>query len=285
MVSQNKSINIDHLSSWIGREENVSDVISLDLVNKFRATIGLPMQDTAVGQAVPRLLHFCLAQPVLPADMLGGDGHPKKGGFLPPVPLPRRMWAGGSLEFNGDLRVGDTVTRKSTIADLKVKEGRTGTLCFVTVDHNVMVGEQSILSERQNIVYREEDTGTSAKKELPVAENGQHQRMIVPTSTLLFRYSALTFNGHRIHYDRPYAIEVEGYDGLVVHGPLQATMMLHFAAELYGKEPDKFTFRGATPLVDNEPFYLHAREENGKMQLWTARKNGPIAMMGEAEWH
>ena len=276
------TLDIDHLRSWIGREEVAEDIVTADLVRKFKATLDLPGGPPQAGEAAPRLLHFCLAQPAAPTAALGPDGHPQRGGFLPPVPLPRRMWAGGSVTFQGDLRVGDAVRRVSRIADVVAKEGRTGLLCFVTVDHAIESKGRPLLQERQDIVYRGLDGG--AAKAPAAAEPGRHRRRVDASAPLLFRYSALTFNGHRIHYDRRYVTEVEGYPGLIVHGPLQATLLLHFAAEIHGTPPARFAFRSLSPLFDGDAVILHAKENGDGLVLWTARENGPVAMTAEAGW-
>jgi 3-methylfumaryl-CoA hydratase len=278
-----ESLDIAHLRSWIGREDEASEVVTPDLVRKFRATFDLPGGDSAPGDPAPRLIHFCLAQPAVPQDELGSDGHPARGGFLPPVPLSRRMWAGSELSFRQDIRVGDMVRRVSRIADVVLKEGRTGPLCFVAVAHRIEANGALALEERQDIVYRGTETGGVASPPAP-AETGTHRREIEMSAPLLFRYSALTFNGYRIHYDRRYAVEVEGYPGLVVHGPLQATLLLNFASAIRGAPPSRFAFRSLSPLFDDDPVRLHARENGEKLKLWTARENGPVAMTAEAAW-
>jgi 3-methylfumaryl-CoA hydratase len=275
-------LDIAHLRSWIGREDEASEVVTPELVHKFRATLDLPGGKPAPGDPAPPLIHFCLAQPVAPQAELGPDGHPARGGFLPPVPLPRRMWAGGEFVFRQDIRVGDTVRRISRVADVVLKEGRTGPLCFVTVRHQVEAGGAVALEERQDLVYRGADTGGAAKPPTP-AEAGSHRREVDASATLLFRYSALTFNGHRIHYDRRYAMQVEGYPGLVVHGPLQATWLLNFAASIRAA-PSRFSFRGLSTLFDDDPIRLHAEEDGDRLKLWTARDGGPVAMFAQATW-
>ena len=280
-------LDIDHLRSWIGRGEEVSDVVTPDLVRKFRATLDLPGDEPKAGEPAPLLIHLCLGQAARPASELGPDGHPARGGFLPPVPLPRRMWAGGAFEFAADIRVGDTVKRVSRIADVTLKQGRTGPLCFVTVEHRIEADGALVLEERQDIVYRGVESGAAGQAPGPSpapAEHGGHQRRVETSSTLLFRYSALTFNGHRIHYDRRYATEVEGYPGLVVHGPLQATLLLHFAAEIRGAAPSSFVFRSLSPLFDDDAVALYATPDGERLKLWTARDGGPVAMSAEAAW-
>jgi len=252
-------------------------------VRKYLATFNIPGGEPRRGEPVPQLLHFCLAQPAVATSELGPDGHPMKGGFLPPVPLPRRMWAGGQIDFHKDLCVGDEITRRSRIADVTVKEGRTGLLCFVIVEHAIEVDGQARVEDRQDIVYRTPDA-VGANKPGPVAESGRHQKTVDASPVLLFRYSALTFNGHRFHYDHPYATQVEGYVGLVVHGPLQAALLLGFATEIHGSAPARFEYRGVSPLTDGGPFFLHGQPENGRLQLWTAKENGPKCMTATAEW-
>ncbi len=278
-------LDLDHLRRWIGNSETMSEMLSPQLVARFNATIGADAP-TENGGAAPLMIHFCLAQPVAPLDELGHDGHPKRGGFLPPVPLPRRMWAGGEIEFRAPLIIGKDVTRHSTIQNVEIKTGRSGTLCFVTVIHDYGCAGRTCVRERQDIVYRDPPpaTGSGPARQEDPAPTGTHNLTVTPTPTMLFRYSAITFNGHRIHYDAPYSREVEGYGGLVVHGPLQATMMAHMAADLAGKTPKTFSFRGKSPLFDDAPYGVHAAERDGGMSLWTARDGGPVAMRAEARW-
>lgn len=279
------TINIANLREWIGREEIVTDQLSTGLVDKFRATIGFPGDTARQGDVAPRLIHFCLCQPATPIDALGHDGHPARGSFLPPVQLPRRMWAGSDIEFSGDLRAGETVTRRSTVSDVISKAGRSGPLCFVTVNHEISGSQSVVVRDRQTLVYqplkRSSPAGTAES-----APAGYSSVTIRPTSTLLFRYSALTFNGHRIHYDQPYATEQEGYPGLVVHGPLQATLLYHLAAMTNeGIPPNRFDFRSLSTLFDTEEFRLHTGQfTEGELHLWTARANGPTAMQARALW-
>ncbi|MFG1429735.1 MaoC family dehydratase N-terminal domain-containing protein [Xanthobacter sp. V2C-8] len=282
-MSDTPKLDLDHLRGWIGREEVACEPVTAALVQRFHATFDEEPGAPAEGEAAPRGIHLCLAPPAVPMHALGPDGHPARGGFLPPVPLPRRMWAGGEFVFEGDLKVGDTMRRTSRVEDLSIKEGRTGTLCFVTVRHTIAAGERTVLTERQDIVYRGLDAPGGTARALPAAAEGEFRREVDPTPALLFRYSALTFNGHRIHYDQPYVTREEGYPGLVVHGPLQATLLYRFAAETLGRPPARFSFRGLSPLFDTGPFLLHAREEAaGAARLWTAAPGGPQAMVAEA---
>jgi 3-methylfumaryl-CoA hydratase len=282
------SLDLAHLRGWIGREERVEDIVTADLARRYAATF--EQQGAAgAGTRVPRLIHWCLAQPAVPTAGLGHDGHPARGGFLPPVALPRRMWAGGAVTFHGDLAAGDAVTRLSRIAEVALKDGRSGPLCFVTVEHRMTVGGALKIEERQDIVYRGADTPSGAATASPPPESGAQRRHLQASPALLFRYSALTFNGHRIHYDRPYATQVEGYPGLVVHGPLLATLLCDYAGELSGRPPDHFAFRGMSPLFDHESFTLHAREDAGALRLWITADTGTqgasrLCMSAEASW-
>lgn len=278
------TLDVDHLRRWIGREDGRGEVLTPELAERYRATLDMPGEAPGMGEAAPALIHFCLAQPIVATAALGADGHASRGGFTPPVPLPRRMWAGSDVTFHGALRVGDCVERRSVIEDVTVKRGRTGVLCFVTIRHHLHAGGALAVEERQDIVYREADRPGRAPLTLPAAEQGEHRRQARAEAPLLFRYSALTFNTHRIHYDRRYATEVEGYPGLVVHGPLQATLLCNYAAELHGASLQRFQFRGVAPLFDDDAFVLHAREDGGRLRLWTAKEGGHVCMTAEAAW-
>jgi 3-methylfumaryl-CoA hydratase len=276
-------LDVESLRSWIGREEAREELVTPSLAERFNATFNLT-DDTANGATAPLLIHLCLAPPAAPTSGLGPDGHPARGGFLPPVPLPRRMWAGGAFTFHNDIHIGETVTRRSRIQDVVVKQGRTGTLCFVTVNHEFHSDGRHVITERHDIVYRGADAARAATKTASPAAHGTHRRVIYPSTALLFRYSALTFNGHRIHYDAPYVRNVEGYPGLIVHGPMQATMLVQFAADLRGKRPTQFDFRSLSPIFDDGDFTLNAVEEHGGLKLWTSYIDGPVAMEARATW-
>jgi 3-methylfumaryl-CoA hydratase len=221
---------------------------------------------------------------MFPMSMLGPDGHPTRGGFLPPVPLPRRRWAGGELEFIDPLRVGDEATRTSRISDVTVKSGSTGTLCFVAVEHVISTTRGVAIRERHDIVYRDIGGAPAAapKAPPPVAT---HRESHVSDPVLLFRYSALTFNGHRIHYDRDYVTKVEGYPGLIFHGPMQAAFIVELAAKLHhGQPPKKLAYRGVQPLFEGTEFSVNANEKDDGMELWVANADGQPTMKGTATW-
>ncbi|OKO88512.1 metal-binding domain containing of MaoC dehydratase [Bradyrhizobium sp. NAS80.1] len=281
-----EKLDIDHLRQWIGRSQEATDIVTAQLVKGLRATLFQEVGEPKTGDAAPFTVHWCLAQPVFPMSMLGPDGHPTRGGFLPPVPLPRRMWAGGEIEFFQPLRVGDESTRTSRIADVQVKTGSTGTLCFVSVEHSISSPRGVAIRERQDIVYREMTSSAPATaKAPPPPPKAQHRETHVSDPVLLFRYSALTFNGHRIHYDRDYVTKVEGYPGLIFHGPLQAAFIIEMAAKLRsGKPPKKFTYRGLQPLFEGTEFSINANETEASMELWTANAEGQPTMKGTAVW-
>lgn len=287
-------VEIDYLQQWVGRTETAEDIVSSSLVDRFVATAGgfasLPVGAHArYGERAPRLIHFCLALNPAPQQELDVDGHPHRGGFLPPVPLPRRMWAASDISFHADLLIGSTVERRSRIAAVEEKTGKTGRLVFVTVEHSFYSNQRLCIKDRQTIVYREPDTGAPASSSAarkPVAGVHGSARIVHPASPLLFRYSALTFNAHRIHYDHDYAVQEEGYPGLVVHGPLQATLLYYQCSDAHGSRwPDHFRFRGVAPLCAPDPFELRAGTiENGEMQAITMRADGVTAMKAVAQW-
>jgi 3-methylfumaryl-CoA hydratase len=242
----------------VGRCEEASDLVTPQLVARFRACLEPHLFDAAV----PLGLHWCLAPHAAPMHALGPDGHAARGGFLPALPqLPRRMWAGGEIEHLAPLAEGDAVTRRSCIASVAMKQGRSGPLAFVAVQHEYANAAGVAIRERQDLVFREAaDRATPTAEAAPDAEPPSDLLWALDTSpVLLFRYSALTFNGHRIHYDAPYATAVEGYAGLVVHGPLLATLMLNAAATLLGTTPRRFDYRGQRALIGATPARLLAR--------------------------
>jgi 3-methylfumaryl-CoA hydratase len=276
--------DLDHLRQWIGRTDQASDIVTAQLAKGLRATLFMAIGHPKPGDAAPFTVHWCLAQPVYPMSELGPDGHPTRGGFLPPVPLPRRMWAGGELEFLEPLRVGDEVTRNSRIADVTMKTGSTGALCFVSVEHVITTPRGTAIRERQDIVYREISTASPPAKPAALSPAAQHSVSHMADPVLLFRYSALTFNGHRIHYDRDYVTKVEGYPGLIFHGPMQAALLVEFAAKLRGTAPRKFSYRGLQPLFEGSEFSINANESDTGMELWTANAAGQPTMKGTATW-
>ena len=245
-------------SDWIGNSVSSDDVITARMVDHFQHTLG---DHCFTGNEVPPGLHWCLAPEAVSPELLGPDGHPKRGDFLPEIPYARRMWAGGWLEFHGDFKIGDHVKKQSRIDDISFKSGKSGNLCFVAVTHEFSVGGQLKLRERHDVVYREEVTAAPPLD--PITDSmAAHRWQVDANSVMLFRYSALTFNGHRIHYDLPYSTNVEGHGGLLVHGPLQATLMLNLACSIGGKLPKHMAYRGVRPLVCGDPIMVDASPEN-----------------------
>jgi 3-methylfumaryl-CoA hydratase len=281
------AIDIEPLKGWIGRTETLDDTVTPRLAALFRATLEPHLAPT--GEDAPLGVHWCLAPPLVSTGDLGIDGHPERGGFLPPIPLPRRMWAGGEIGFFDALRIGDHVERRSSIADLRLTEGRSGPLCFVAVRHEVSTERGLAIRERQDIVYRDAPQGqnrqpapaSAAREEQPSADLAW---TVDASSALLFRYSALSFNSHRIHYDQPYATEVEGYPGLVVHGPLQATLLLNLAAVLGGGTPRLLRYRGVSSVFGGKAFRVLGARTPAGAECWSATGEGVIGMKAEAEW-
>jgi 3-methylfumaryl-CoA hydratase len=267
------NLDIEHLRQWIGKTESMSDAVTPVPLAALAATLDI---EPPAG-TLPPLWHWLYFLPIHRRSELGPDGHPHRGGFLPPVPLPRRMWAGGRLEFHLPLRSGDRITRTSKIVDVQFKEGRTGPLVFVLVRHEISNAEGVAVTEEHDIVYR---GPAPASPKSPAPADAVWEQTVHPDDVLLFRYSALTFNGHRIHYDRRYATEVEGYPGLVVHGPLIATLL----AGMVKSPMARFEFRAISPLFDTAPFRICGRpEDDGQtIRLWAKDDTGALAMTAAA---
>ncbi len=270
-----------YLTAWIGRAETANDLITPRLLASFAAML---TPHLAPGLVVPPGLHWCLTPQIAPAAQLGQDGHPVMGSFLPPVPYPRRMWAGGSLEHVSPLLPGDTVHKVSTIESIRLKSGSTGPLCFVIVAHDFHSPRGLALRERQTLVYLPAATGLLPKPAPAPAQTFDLDWRLKIDPALLFRYSALTFNSHRIHYDLPYAKTVEHYDGLVIHGPLQATMLWNIAAVLHGTAPRHFEFRGVSPAVGPQVMRFGARASTNGAELMALDQAGVITMTATAAW-
>ena len=267
--------------TWIGRRRESEDVASERLTASFRGIFDPHLAEVPEG-ACPLGLHWCLSLEIASMAELGGDGHPAKNQHLPPVPLPRRMWAGGTVEIVGDIRIGDRVRRVSTVRDIARKQGRSGELWFVSIDHIHETERGPVLRERQGLVFREAATpgARTAASEAPAAPRTSTMASEIETTpTLLFRYSAVTFNGHRIHYDEPYAREVEGYPGLVVHGPMQATLLLNMAARAHGTRRLRLEYRGVAPAIAGSNLRLCIGAAG---ELWSEGPAGQIHMEATA---
>jgi 3-methylfumaryl-CoA hydratase len=271
------------LESWTGRTTIRKDSVSRRLADQFKAAlVGL-----VEARPVPLGLFWALCPDIANADQLGRDGHPRTGIFMPPLPLPRRMWAGGELVIHAEFEREDEVEKHATIEKIAFKKGSTGDLGFVTLRNTYLARGRVVIEERQDIVYREEPRpGVAAAPVPPAAYLGEPiaKLEIATDPVLLFRYSALTFNGHRIHYDQPYAIGIEHYGGLVVHGPLQATILMNLAMRAFGGLPSRFSYRGVSPLVCGQPAIAEAhRDGDGKFGLRVRVAEGPVTMTATAE--
>ena len=274
------------LKSWTGKSENLDDVITAAPMRGQAALLDREDASPTPGTVLPTLWHWLYFLPQHRQSELGPDGHARRGGFLPPVPLPRRMWAGGRLRWlaNNPLRLGDTVQRRSSVGAVAHKRGRSGDLVFVRVDHAVHNAQGLALTEEHDIVYRAAaQPGDTAPVPLVAAQGAAWQQTVTPDAVLLFRYSALTFNGHRIHYDRAYVTAVEGYPGLVVHGPLIATQLLELVRRhLPQAFITGFDFKLLRPTFDLHPYQLSAQPaaDGTSVQVWASDHEGFLTLQG-----
>ena len=277
-------MNIEQLQAWIGKTETHGDEVTAAPIAALAATLDL--DPPGAHLPLPPLWHWLYFLPIHKQSELGSDGHARRGGFLPPVDLPRRMWAGGRLEFHRPLHTGEHITRTSRIAAVRFKEGRSGPLVFVLVRHEILDAAGLAISEEHDIVYRDHARGEASEPASQAAPTGAAwQRIIHPDDVLLFRYSALTFNGHRIHYDRRYATEIEHYPGLVVHGPLIATLLADLLRRnLPGATMTRFEFRAVSPIFDIADFTICGNPEGDEktIRLWAAGPHGELAMTATA---
>jgi 3-methylfumaryl-CoA hydratase len=275
-------MDIDHLRTWIGRRETVEDVASEVPLAGLAALLDRaePWSNT-----MPLLAHWLYFLPHARQSDIDVDGHPRRGGFLPPIELPRRMWAGGRLDFDTGIPIGAQITRRSTIADVSAKTGSTGNMVFVTIHHEIATDEGVAIREQQDIVFREAPKpGTQSASRKGESEPAEFVRRITPDPTQLFRFSALTFNAHRIHYDRDYCRDVEGYPGLVVQGPFTAMLLMdHLRTSLPQARVRSFKFRAQSPLFDTAPFELCLNARDGGADLWAQGPAGK-AMVAEAQF-
>ena len=279
-------VDIDHLRKWIGKIDNVTDYVTPIVEQRYRATLNMDIGNPKHGEPVTSGLHWMLGWNLVKNDELGGDSHPALGEFLPPVPLPRRMWAGSEIKVLKPIRVGDKVVKQSTVADIQVKEGRTGPLCFVTAEYNFLVNDEVTINEKHNIVYRDiskSGGGSGYSKEIP--DRADLSEKIFMHPTILFRYSAIGFVGHRIHYDHPYTVNEENYPGLIVHGPLQATYLLRAAEKLMGKQVKSFTHKVMAPVFANSEYMVGVdKMDDGSVSCWGATKEFGVTMRAEAKF-
>lgn len=285
---------LTHLQSWQGRSETLEDLITPAPLRSLSATLDRDDPMPVTGSGLPPLWHWLFFLPHHRHSEIGPDGHAQRGGFLPPVPLPRRMWAGGRVVWHRPLAVGDTVRRISTIESVTHKAGRTGDLLFVLVKHELHNDQGLCLSEEHDIVYRPAALATDtppapvAASTLLAPDAPLWTREVTPDEVLLFRYSALTFNGHRIHYDRDYVTQVEGYPGLVVHGPLIATWLTDLVRRHTDRPLKRFAFKALRPTFecgDQRAMRLSAQPDAAgqQLRLWAQDHDGWLTMQATAE--
>ena len=281
-----RKVDIDHLRKWVGKIDNVTDYVTPIVEQRYRATLNMDIGNPKDGDPVTSGLHWMLGWNLVKNDELGVDSHPALGEFLPPVPLPRRMWAGSEIKVLKPIRVGDKVVKQSTVADIQVKEGRTGLLCFVTAEYNFLVNDEVTINEKHNIVYRDiskSGGGSGYSKEIP--EKADLSEKIFMHPTILFRYSAIGFVGHRIHYDHPYTVNEENYPGLIAHGPLQATYLLRAAEKLMEKQVKSFTHKVMAPVFANSEYMVGVdKMDDGSVSCWGATKEFGVTMRAEAKF-
>jgi len=282
------TVDMEHLSKWIGRAEQQHDVITPFPLVALSATLDRDDPAPEEGDAVPPAGHWLYFLPTTRQSELGIDGHAKRGGFLPPVELPRRMWAGGRIEFLRPLRVGDAAARTATVANVTHKIGKSGDLVFVVVRYDIFEPAGLAIREEHDIVYREEQRPGTEPPQAPAAPpRGKWHRTIHPDPVLLFRYSALIFNGHRIHYDWKFTTEEEGYPGLIVHGPLIATLLMDLCRRNRShKTLRRFDYRAVSPLFDTGLFTVNGNpsDDGRTAELWAANADGGLAMQATAEF-
>ncbi|MBK8971459.1 MAG: acyl-CoA dehydrogenase [Hahellaceae bacterium] len=277
-------INLEALQAWVGRQETLEDDISLFPAKALAAALDCPVTPQK-GDALPPFWEWLYFLPTPTAAATGADGHPAKGGFLPPVPLPRRMWAAGEAEYLQPLVIGQPAQRISTIESVELKSGSTGPLVFVNVRHDILQNGTRCVTQTQNLVYREHPAPDAPQPPAKAAPgDAQWSRTVKPDPVLLFRYSALTYNGHRIHYDRPYALQDEGYPALVVHGPLLVTLILDLLRHSLPDAPlRKLRFRATRPTFDSHPFAVQGKAEGQSLRFWSADHEGALCMTLDAE--
>ncbi len=277
-----------NFDAWLGKTETRTESLGPNPLRGFAALLDRAQTPSSQGSPLPPLWHWFYFLDATPQSGLAADGHAKRGGFLPPIDLPRRMWAGSQFRFHHPLRIGATATRRSRINDIKFKQGRSGRLAFVEVGHEYENPAGLAFSERHDIVYREARSAhapASAAVPKPAPPDADFERECRADAITLFRYSALTFNAHRIHYDRDYAREVEGYPGLLVHGPLLATLLIDELLRRFpGRPLLEYAFRVTQPIFDTEPFRLCGREPDaaGRTDLWIANGESAECLRGEA---
>jgi 3-methylfumaryl-CoA hydratase len=276
--------DLDAFRAWVGRKETAADEVTAWPVKAMTAALDRDDPTPARGEPIPLGWHWFYFLDARRQSQIGPDGHPQRGGFLPPVPLPRRMWAGGRIEFKRPLRMGEALRRESEIVSLEPKQGRSGTLVFLTARHTVYASGEIAAIDEHDIVFREAArAGEAQAAGKPAPASAAWQRSLRADPVLLFRFSALTFNGHRIHYDLPYATGEEHYPALVVHGPLQATLLLDLCRRRSARPVARFDYRAMSPLYHTETFTINGEPtaDGSGAEVWTANEKGATAMAGK----
>jgi len=277
---------LDDMRAWLGRTQSVEDFVAPWPAKALIATLDERDSEPRMGDPLPPLWHWLYFLEAAPASRIGPDGHGERGDFLPPIELPRRMWAGSRFRFDGEpIRIGETARRLSRIKSIEPKTGATGAMVFVTVEHTLSGPRGMSLVEEHDIVYREAARpGETVREPKPAPTDATTSKTIVADPVLLFRFSALTFNGHRIHYDQPYVTGVEGYPGLIVHGPLMGLLQIELARRATAARiPATFEFRALSPVFSGAPLTVGARREpDGSLTTWIANAKGGLAQMGKA---
>ena len=281
------SQDLESLKKWIGERESDVDYVTVPGVHRLSALLDRDDAFPKAGDPLPIGWHAILFPRVVRQSQIGPDGHPKRGDFLPPVPLPRRMFAGKRVEFKAPLRIGDEVRRESTIDSVEVKQGRTGQMVFVTAKHDMYSPRGLAITEYQRLVYREEPE-PDAPPPPPQAAPAEAvwEKVVTPDNVMLFRFSALTFNGHRIHYDLPYATQVEGYPGLIVNGNLSTLMLFELARE-HGPSPvATFSSRNVKPIIVGHPIHICGRpsDDNRSAKVWVTNHEGALCLTADVEF-
>ena len=281
-------MSLEELEGWIGRSQSMEDLAAPFPVRALAATFDARDPEPRPGDPLPPLWHWLYFLEIAPQSKIGSDGHPERGDFLPPVPLPRRMWAGSRFAFDGEpIRIGDTIHRRSAIKSVEAKTGSTGSMVFVTVEHTISGPRGAALVEEHDIVYREAArSGEAVRPPKPAPADATWSRTVAADPVLLFRFSALTFNGHRIHYDQPYVTGDEGYPGLIVHGPLMGMLQIELARRSNPKKTARaFEFRALSPVFAPSAVRVHARAEaDGSAATWVANASGGLAQQGKVTW-
>jgi 3-methylfumaryl-CoA hydratase len=273
------------LQAWRGRKKTEGDIAAAPQAKAMAALLDRDPAQFQTGAALPEYWHWIYFKPIVPQSNLGTDGHPRRGTFLPPIELPRRMWAGGRLRFLQPIRIGDEVKRETEILSIQEKDGRSGKLVVLKLRHLISNASGPCVDEQQDLIYCEiPKSDQSARQQTTLPDDVQWKEIFVPNSVVLFRYSALTFNNHRIHYDYPYVTQVEGYRGLVVHGPLTALLLLEAAKRHATRAPISYEYRAIGPLFNDEPITLAGRIKETETEVWAIGPTGAVAMQGRVGW-